>query len=352
MMNPAPRRRALGAAVLALPLSVGVASAQTFDFAVDQETSGLAANLGFDADTAGFLVGDWSPTNPGGTRTMPGLMGAFGAGENEPVAVAMGFSLAGDLETPASGSFRVVLEEENERLVLERFAVNLLAGGPVGLPALVSVAPESFRTRGPDSSCPGVPLELPTGDVVARGLTLVQTGGSVAGVLTELEHGRYAFAVIAPAELHLAVDLNGWPLDMLAPASLALSGEITVVGRMATLRAGYTIEHAEVQSPRTRLPRFAAELPTSLGSSASSHLLMDLSLEELGSSLVGRLTLNAASGTGCAADYDADGSLSSLDAIEFLHAWGRRAENADINGDGATNSLDVVDFLRLWSAGC
>jgi hypothetical protein len=55
---------------------------------------------------------------------------------------------------------------------------------------------------------------------------------------------------------------------------------------------------------------------------------------------------------GCPADFNADGSVNTLDVLAFLNAWAGGDGSADINGDGSVNTLDVIAFLNLWTAGC
>ena len=54
----------------------------------------------------------------------------------------------------------------------------------------------------------------------------------------------------------------------------------------------------------------------------------------------------------CAADFNGDGEVDTLDVLAFLNAWSAGDPSADFNGDGAINTLDVLAFLNAWSAGC
>lgn len=350
MMNiPAPRAAARAAAVIGVSLA-GAAWSQTFEFAIDPLASRLNANLGFDAQTEGSLIGSWSAdSNPAGTRTKPGLFGEFGPAENVAVPVALGLSVAGDLETGAAGTFVLEIDTDAGALWLGSLRADLLADGPVTLPALVSVDPESFRTRAPDSVYLGASLELPVGEVAVSAMTLTFAGGRAPGVLDEVEPGRYAFAVGASAELHMSLALNQWPLEISAPIGLALAGEITISGSGATVTSTYRVDHAEWLEPGVALPQFPVELPTVLPPGGTAHLLMSLTLEELGSSLFGELTLAASA---CRADFDGDGAVNTVDVIAFLGAWSGREASADFDGDGLVDSRDVVGFLDAWAAGC
>ncbi len=55
---------------------------------------------------------------------------------------------------------------------------------------------------------------------------------------------------------------------------------------------------------------------------------------------------------GCAADFNNDGAVNTLDVLAFLNAWSAGDMAADFNGDGVINTLDVLAFLNAWSNGC
>lgn len=57
-------------------------------------------------------------------------------------------------------------------------------------------------------------------------------------------------------------------------------------------------------------------------------------------------------GGGCAADFNGDGSVNTVDVLAFLNAWSAGDPRGDFNGDGAVNTIDVLAFLNAWSAGC
>ena len=56
--------------------------------------------------------------------------------------------------------------------------------------------------------------------------------------------------------------------------------------------------------------------------------------------------------SGCAGDFNGDGTVNTLDVLDFLNAWNAGDASGDFNGDGSINTLDVLDFLNAWNTPC
>lgn len=54
----------------------------------------------------------------------------------------------------------------------------------------------------------------------------------------------------------------------------------------------------------------------------------------------------------CAADFNGDGIVNTLDFLDFLNAFNAGDAAADFNGDGVINTLDFLAFLNAFNAGC
>lgn len=52
----------------------------------------------------------------------------------------------------------------------------------------------------------------------------------------------------------------------------------------------------------------------------------------------------------CPGDFNGDGSVNTLDVLDFLNAWNAHDPRGDWNGDGSFNTLDVLAFLNDWNA--
>lgn len=347
-------RRLLILGIVAAACLTHAADAQRFDCALT-DGSGLDAAIALGADTSGTLIGDWNAdTNPVGTRTKPGLYGGFGSHENEPVDVAIGLSVEGDIDSAAAGSFGLSLDMPSGVLTLENLSADLLAGGPVGLPVTVGLHPDDFRTRQPDSIYLGLPIDLPIGEILLTSMRFVQTDGGATGVLVELDESRFSFALATLGELTVVAELLGTPIDIPpVPFPLALTGELQIAGDEIVITSVQAFDLQDVQNPGEALPELPLDLPTILPPGQIAHLLLNLVLDQVETTVSGELALSAAGQrVDCAADFNADGEVNTIDFIAFLGAWSAGEAEADINGDGTINTPDVIAFLNLWVAGC
>lgn len=57
-------------------------------------------------------------------------------------------------------------------------------------------------------------------------------------------------------------------------------------------------------------------------------------------------------GYDCLADWNAGGTVDTLDFTAYLNDWTAKKPEADLNGDGAVNTLDVTVWLNVWTFGC
>lgn len=54
----------------------------------------------------------------------------------------------------------------------------------------------------------------------------------------------------------------------------------------------------------------------------------------------------------CWADFNRDGSVNTIDVLQFLNAWAAKSWAANIVADWDINTLDVLAFLNAWATGC
>lgn len=55
---------------------------------------------------------------------------------------------------------------------------------------------------------------------------------------------------------------------------------------------------------------------------------------------------------GCVSDWNADGSVDTLDFLAYLNDWVAGDLIADLTGDGTVDTQDFLEFLNLWAEGC
>jgi len=271
------------------------ALAQSYDFE-STALAGLAGTVDFSANTAGTLIGDWdSGTNPAGTRTKPGFFGSFGASENIAVPVSLGFGLGGAINSRTAATFGLDVNIGGGTVAMSNYNANLLADGPIALPATISLAFESFRTRNPDSLYPGLPIDVPIGEFSLVALTAVQVGGAVPGTLTPAGGGVHDVNLLVPVMIQASFEgIGGQMFDLgPIPAVLPVQGELTVSGMTSSLHASAAFDLANMTEPGVALPQFPLGLPTALPPGGTANLLFDLMLDEIGASIGATLTLDA-----------------------------------------------------------
>ncbi|GIK16343.1 MAG: hypothetical protein BroJett003_13070 [Planctomycetota bacterium] len=287
-----------GVVVASLASAAEDARAQSarYDCRIDDRRSGLDADISLHANTSGTLIGNWNEfENPSGTRTKPGFFGGFGERENLPVDVSFDFALGGPSRSASAGAFRLRINPRRERVRLSRLEADLLADGPLILPAELTLETDTFRTRSPDSLFPGdVPITLPLGEIALTELRLVQTEDAAVGTLSRIEGDRYAFEVILIVQVggRVTVLENDFELPP-TPVPLPLTGEVVAGPLFARVISVQPIDLSQAQNPELELPEFPLDLPTILPPGQTAHLLMNLVLQEIGATFQGELRLEA-----------------------------------------------------------
>lgn len=281
--------------VLAIAAAAVPALAQSYDF---QSTalSGVTGSVDFSVATTGTLIGDWdADTNPTGTRTKPGLFGSFGSTENVAVNVDLGLGLGGSVNSMSQSAFNLNLNTGAGTALISGYSADLLASGPVALPASIMLAFDTFRTANPDSVYLGVPLDVPFGELSLASLTATQIGPAAPGSLTPAGGNVYDLTLAIPVNIQAQFEgLDGQMFDIgPLPFVLPVDGQLEVAGQTASLTATAALELAETFDAGVALPQFPLGLPTILPPGDTANLLFDLMLGEIGASLDLTATLDA-----------------------------------------------------------
>ncbi len=290
------RLRAASAALagFALAASATPLRAQSFDFIIKSQVSGLEANATTYLGTTGTLIGNYdTANNPSGTRTKPGLFGPFGETENVAVPVDVNVTVGGDVNTRAAGGFRFSADRNAGVASLANFDADLLSGGALSLPISLGLSFDTFRTRNPTFIYPGVPLSIPLGAASLTALTATQVGPAGVGTLTPAGGEVYDFAIPLLVDLAGTIDVLGMTQEIPPSTTpLLLFGQITFDGDEATLLSTQPLALLVEQMPGLAIPQFPLALPT-LDPDAPANVLMDLSLSTVEIGIEGALTLAA-----------------------------------------------------------
>ncbi len=255
-----------------------LALAQEWDFTVDQSVSGVTGGVGINATTSGTLMGNYDPdTNPGGTRTRVtgNPFAAPGPTQNDAVPASAGFGVNLNLDTSTSGLFNLTLSGSD--VMLSGLTLDLLSGGPVSTPVTASIAFSSFTTANPGFFYPGIPLDLPLGEVSLDQLVAQQTGGALLGSATPDGMGGFDVSLLVPVEVSGAASFAGQSLPIAPiPAFVPVMGQLTTGPGSAFFMGSAGLEFMQGIAPDIELPAFPLSLPTLGGSTADVELALTL----------------------------------------------------------------------------
>ena len=318
-----PNSLVRGASLLAA-LAIGTSSvqAQSFDFTIDQSqsTASLTTTYGVALDAS--LKGDHdAATNPGGTRTVPGLFGGSG---NQDIPVDLG--LSGDLNHMGapSGSLTMDLNLPGLSFDLSGLDLDFLGGNPANSDLNLDLLFSTFRSFSPDSLyLGGIPVSLPLGAQSVSDFLIVQTGMAVPGILVPAAvPGNYGFSAIVPVSITMTVDFQGTPtpvgpLDVLLP----LVGGLFTTGPNPSIDVDFnqTFQQTTLDPlPGFALTDMAFDAPTFLPAGSTAHLLISGTIEQvdIDATLVADLTATGMPSCGfttyCAATPNSTGFVGQL----------------------------------------
>lgn len=260
-------------------------SAQDLVFEVDAGLSSSAIVSDVAIAMPSTVIGDYdATTNPGGTRTLPGI---FGGGTNEAIPMGLTPAMRTSFNGSSSGSFGMALDTTLLSVLVQDLELDLLDGGTADADLILTLLYATFRTFEPDSLYPGgIPIDLPLGTSTISELILVQTDGGAPGVLVPgAGAGEYDFTAAVPVNLSFVIDFQGQltPVGPL-PLVLPLAGTVVLTGSTATTSFDFAvIDQQTVPDP---VPDFAIDdapmdLPTVLPPGGTAHLLLDATISSL-----------------------------------------------------------------------
>ncbi len=346
------------ALTLVLPAAIllPTARAQDLIFTFTPQSS-LTLSTDFVIDSEGTLIGNYDETtNPGGTRTRPGLFGGSG---NQPIPAAIDLSLAGSDSTRPTGSFRFTADTDAGVFTLESFGADLLGGASLDVPFTLGLLYETFRTLTPNSVYfGGVRLPIPLGQASVSELTFVQTA-PVPGVLLPTDTpGVFTFAAVLPVDVTLSASALTQTFDLPAsPAALPLTGSLDTTTTPPTITIAWDLAVDQPFPPEViaQIPPVENQplaLPTLLPPGSVANLLLSLTVTAGNAGLGTTASLVAQGIVRCSTDLNNDGMVDLHDLMAFIEAFEAGTPAADFNADGFADLFDYIDFVEAFESPC
>ena len=223
------------------------------------------------------------------------MFGTFGDTENVAVPATINFATSGAASVPQGGGFGLSIDTATNSIVMSGLASAMSAPATGSLATSATITTQSFRTRTPTSTFPGgIPVTVPIGDASVTSLDIAETADATGVLTPTATPGQFTFTIAVPVDMTLGVDLTGSNL-VLGPAStlLALQGTLITNGTTATISSLAPLDIAQTTNPAIALPALPFALPTVLPTGSTANVIFNLTLNEVTTSLMGSLALNA-----------------------------------------------------------
>lgn len=345
---------ALSAALMSLT-AAPAAHADKYDFTILPANSAAEIHMWTAAPLGGTWIGDYdAATNPGGTRTMPGLFGGSG---NNPIPFGAAAVASIDSTTHPVGSFKADIDTELGVILLTDLAADVMNASEIGMDFTLNLAWDTFHTASPTAFfIGGINLPLPLGAAALTTLNLQQTSVPGVGVLTPVSENVYDFTVGVLVDLSLEAAYNGASIGSTSvPVPIVLGGSLFIdpVTRSATLVSFQVITVSEELPLTFELPaNIPLPLPTLLPPGQTANLLASPTFDGITIDLVAGLTLVAWGKQPCPCDLNNDSQATLEDFFLFFNAFDVNDPLADINDDGQVTLEDFFAFFESLDRGC
>lgn len=338
----------LALAFFTIPLAVSAAGGQTYEVVMDDRTSHAILGVGLSVPLSGTFIGNYdATTNPGGTRTLPGVFGGSG---NQPIPYDAVISASLEMDAVPAGSMKMAVGD-GPLFLMRDLSIDVLGGGVAPLLAGAELTFSTFRTFAPNSlylGGPAFPIILPIGGITEFRIeqTLLAIGSILPG-----EKGDRFFALV-PARLTFAAQvmdkaIGGEPIDLLLP----MFGRIERNGDSMSMWFSASDSGANVWSiPIDPLVNEPVELPTILPPGQTANLLFNGEFGDVTTSRMLDLAMIGEGSIACSlADINGDCLVDGADIGEVLGSWGPCAGcAADIDGNGVVEAVDLAMVLAFW----
>jgi hypothetical protein len=299
-----------------------------------------------DLPLAGTWIGDHDAvTNPGGTRTLPGLFGGSG---NQPIPFTSINRSVVTVPTGAPvGAFLARFDPSTGALAIGGLSMDLLDGrvGTIDSSARLTFA--TFRTVAPSSTFPGVSgVEVPvdSGALTSVVASQLADATTVAAAATD---GSWSFTVTVPVQVQVAGTALGSPFEMAMPGELALVGSLRETAEGVSLSGTGSIVRTDPVPPPAPLVAVPFPLPTVLPVGGTANLLMSGTFSEGTSTTSASATIAAGGDQRCLADLDRSAWVDFGDVVTMLLEFGPCAGvcAGDLDGSGTVDLSDAAVLM-------
>jgi len=317
-------------------------------------TRGDAMSFALAMPLAGTFIGDYdATTNPGGTRTIPGLFGGSG---NHAIpftsVIKPAANIAFPLKTPVF-SFCMV-DEGGGNATVTCVELDMIRGTPAPITINLTITYPNFHTVAPTAIFPGVSnltLPLPAGSITQA--SAVQTAPA-SGTLLPGKGGTLILTALVPMELTFEATVLDQPI-VLPPTAL----DLPLIAELQPSLTGdyFAVVALEIPTTEVVLPLAGQlienqpfDLPTLLPPGNTAHLLVSGAFAD-GTASFGLSADLSGDGEkiGPIGDLTGDCLVNGADLAVVLGSWGEPGGPADLNEDGIVNSGDIAIVLGNWS---
>ncbi|MFO0963625.1 MAG: GC-type dockerin domain-anchored protein [Phycisphaerales bacterium] len=308
---------------------------------------------GAQAPMVGSFVGNWdATTNPGGTRTLPGVFGGNST-TNTPIPYTADLAIGASIDSIPTGGLRLTVPTNGAPGTIRGLRIDLLGGAPGDLGATIDLNFATFRTRAPDSLYIGGSFIPPIPLVVGSIDTLLLEQAADAPVVITPTATGFDFAGVVQATATMHATLQGQPIaDFSQVIAVPVAGSVDTTGPFPSITLQFD---ASASTPLPELPAFenqAVALPTILPPGSTANLLFSGTINgpagAFGTSIAATLI---ATGSPTPVDITGDGRVDGRDLGALLGAWGSANAAADLNADGIVDGADLGLLLDCWTVG-
>ncbi len=332
------------------------ARAQDLVFSLNAPSS-LTLGTDFTIATEGSLIGDYdATTNPGGTKTRPGLFGGSG---NQPIPAAIDLSLAGSDSTRPTGTFRFTADPEFGTFLIDSLSTDLLGGSTLNVPFTLGLLYDTFRTFTPNSLyLGGIRLPIPLGNATISALTFAQSAPAPGVLVPTDAPGIYTFVTLIPVNATISASALTQTFELPGvPAALPATGVYNTTTTPPTITIAWDLALSQPFPPEliAQIPPIenqALPLPTILPPGAVANLLLNLVVTSGNAGVSTSATLSATGLPRCNVDLNSDGMIDMHDLMAFFDAFEAGTPVAEFNGDGFIDLFDVIAFMEAFDSPC